>query len=295
LRCAAFTLIEVLVVVAIIALLLAILLPSLSRAKEKARQAMCLSNLKQQGIGCAAYSAENRAFLPWAGHFRYVLAEGTFEVGAPGNRWTQVNNGALYPKYVGKTLEIFYCPSNVDADGDGYRGKEVFMKRYNYPEQVVGPQNTPHDPANDPIGAYTYALPVLAGKNPRDAGAQMYPRECMTDGPGSGSPFYNYMTDPAELTPDQAAEFLGPFPQPLRGKHGIQTLMTDAYFGGYQGYHLNGFNVLFSDMHATRIPDPRGIIIKGVGGGSRYSANTPGELWNRGKCFMVWDYFARNP
>jgi len=44
---AGFTLIELLVVVAIIAILAAILLPALSKAREKARQAVCMNNLKQ--------------------------------------------------------------------------------------------------------------------------------------------------------------------------------------------------------------------------------------------------------
>jgi len=58
----AYTLVELLIVVAIVAILLALLLPTLSRSREQARQIKCLSNLKQIGTGTAAYLLENEMF-----------------------------------------------------------------------------------------------------------------------------------------------------------------------------------------------------------------------------------------
>lgn len=71
-----FTLIELLVVVAIIALLLAILLPSLERAREQGRIAVCLSNLKGIGSAASQYLLEDKSGdLPWAIPFGYKAAE----------------------------------------------------------------------------------------------------------------------------------------------------------------------------------------------------------------------------
>src|SRR5262245_35160510 len=64
-RCSAFTLVELLVVIGIIAVLVGILMPALSKARDSAQTLACLSNCRQLGNAFVMYANEHKNFLPY--------------------------------------------------------------------------------------------------------------------------------------------------------------------------------------------------------------------------------------
>jgi prepilin-type N-terminal cleavage/methylation domain-containing protein/prepilin-type processing-associated H-X9-DG protein len=111
----AFTLIELLVVIAIIAILAAMLLPALAGAKERARQAMCLSNLRQWGLSIQLYSPDNHDGLPRDGMDSAGEYPGSGTDGTPTdpNAWFN-----LLPSYVAEQNLSVYESQLSNARGD---------------------------------------------------------------------------------------------------------------------------------------------------------------------------------
>jgi prepilin-type N-terminal cleavage/methylation domain-containing protein/prepilin-type processing-associated H-X9-DG protein len=105
-----FTLIELLVVIAIIAILAAILFPVFAKAREKARQTSCLSNLKQLEVGMIMYKEDYdqknvSAALPTTDA---VTPNGPYGPTSCGNHYWWFD--MIYP-YV-KNSQIILCPSD---------------------------------------------------------------------------------------------------------------------------------------------------------------------------------------
>lgn len=145
----AFTLVELLVVIAIIALLLAILLPALSRAKSKAYEVTCLNNLKQLQICAKLYSLDHDGVL-LPNRYVYNINTQAPSLGfsndltwcpglAPFDTTTEnIKRGLLFP--YNKSTDIYRCPSDRSRVRTP-EGESLHLRRtrsYNLSQSING-------------------------------------------------------------------------------------------------------------------------------------------------------------
>ncbi len=130
-RSRGFTLIELLVVIAIIAILAAILFPVFARAREKARQASCLSNCKQMGLAVMMYAQDYDETLPMASN-----TGGPFTYNGY-NHTAMLWYMAIEPYH--KNIQLFNCPSSDVT----WRGQYTGDTRYGVNCRVTYYDNNP--------------------------------------------------------------------------------------------------------------------------------------------------------
>jgi len=170
----AFTLIELLVVISIISMLMAILLPSLSRAREQARRAACMANLRSIGQGLFLYAHDNDGRLvpgDWRVSWDVWGQVVEYPQGCrvpPVFESRQVNLGHLLASNIlpvpGNDDHVFFCPSGRAPDGS--RCYEGFKQAWGR-DDLVSPISYMFNNALDGFDGYVQdgQLAVLSHKN----------------------------------------------------------------------------------------------------------------------------------
>jgi len=169
-RRAAFTLVELLVVIGIIALLISILLPALGKARKQALNANCMSNLRTIGQAITIYAAENKGKVPahpGGGSWLWDVTTDT--------RDTLLRNGSA--------RKVLYCPVYQEQDVDGLCDYNPTYSVLGYFFLLQRVPNMPTMPTLDatPTARKNYQATMVALKDPTTGVASAAETELVTD------------------------------------------------------------------------------------------------------------------
>ncbi len=180
---AAFTLVELLVVIGIIAVLIGLLLPAMRRAREQSKRVQCMSNLRQMAIAaemyCAAYKGSYPPSYYHVGAIQYYWD--FTEITDPITHIVTATPGLLWMNH--QVLSIQQCPSyDVPASkfSDPYTG-------YNYNTSYIG-LDTIYGPPARAQQIRRPSLTALFGDAQYYGGADKYMRAPLNGGPDTGFP-----------------------------------------------------------------------------------------------------------
>jgi prepilin-type N-terminal cleavage/methylation domain-containing protein/prepilin-type processing-associated H-X9-DG protein len=219
-----FTLIELLVVIAIIAILAAILFPVFAKAREKARQTSCLSNVKQLGLGLMMYAQDYDERMPL-----YNWGEGSVGIKNSCTWW-----GGIYA-YV-KNGQIFGCPSGGRLGASTTNNGTTFVVWTNF--------------AGAPFNSGTWSLDYGYNELMSTVAGGLaiaklhYPAETVVLADCQSSWIGGYWSD---TFPNRA--FLRRIAE-ANGNTGCGCPPNDTAFNSDDAPHNNGSNIAFCDGHA---------------------------------------------
>ena len=248
----AFTLIELLVVIAIIAILAAILFPVFAKAREKARQTTCLSNLKQLGLGIIQYEQDYDEWIP-IGEESDVSTPALTGCPANSSVWLTYDITTwmdIITPYI-KSTDVYVCPSqtfngkNIYDGGGGQAWGASPLHSYGYNSQVMGFLQM-QDPA---VHGATYA--ICGGGGYFATGAQMIAK---VTSPATTIMLMDGSISPANGQPNRLA-LSSPWGAVWNGDGTLNQASTANWiYGSYPTWRHSGFSdTLYADGHAKAL------------------------------------------